>query len=361
MRAAQVVLVGLLLLAGCTGSTTDMTPDAAQPTTQTTQAPTTSATQRPTSSDRNPSTLTDTSTPSFTTTRTPPPPDNPWEADPVIVAVENEAGYAHQKYDLFEQAFAYWEENAEAYAGFEVNFKLDPRAEDPDLVIMYVDDIQECGYKVNTDSFLGCADFYTGRTFDSPSKILLAQNDDNQQLKTTLKHELGHALGIEHGEEPMPLMAETNLYARASPWERSNLTYYLDYSDKPGISESRLFEEVEPVLEYFESGASDNLDNPVSFSEVDSASDANIVIAFHADPRPPEQFRGSTVEGHYQGTIQGEDYRTFTIAIYDLETNRLSWHIGSWLWWGLSQGEPRPEIFDPEECDADCRTSSWWR
>lgn len=264
-----LVVVGLLLVAGCTGSTSDSSPGTAQPTAEVTPTATTTVTQTLTNSDRDTSSPTATIASQSTTTATPAPPDNPWKVDPVIVAVENKAGYAHQKYDLFEQAIAYWEENAETYAGFEVDFKLDPRAEDLDLVIEYVDEIQECGFLVTTRSFLGCAETYAGNSFDPSKQIRLAESEDDQQLKTVLKHELGHILGTRHGEEPMPLMAETNLYASASPWDRSNLTYYLDYSDKPGMSESRLLEEVKPAMEYYETGADDNLENSVSFTEVD--------------------------------------------------------------------------------------------
>lgn len=365
MRVAALLLGCLLVTAGCAGpaaeptpTATASTPTAAQVTPTATPPPTPTETPTPTPTET--VTATPTATPTPTPTPTPDATDNPWRTSPVIVAVENEAGYAHQRYDQFNASLAYWEANAGRYTGFTVDFELVPDATDPDVVIEYVETIDRCGMDEGTSVILGCAPRYDGRPYAEPVRIRVRATEDDDQLVATLSHELGHVLGLRHGEEPMPLMAESNLYALASPWNRSNLTYYLDYSEKPGVTDETLTEDIEPAFTYYESGAGGSLNGSVGFTRVDSASEANLIIAVRADPRA-DGFTGSAVEDRHEGDVEDTFYRRYTIATYDLPLNRLSWHVAHWLWVGIGEGAPRPAVLTDEGCDAHCRTSDWWR
>ena len=242
-----------------------------------------------------------------------------------------------------------------------MTFELEPHNESADVILDYVHSIDSCGWTYDPSAvYLGCAPIGpdVGQTV-----VELRENDDDKQLLQTTEHELGHVLGIGHGEPPMPLMAPNNVYLLASPWHQGNLTYYVDYSDKPGYSKEYLDGKILPAFEYFESGAKGSLDTPPTFTRVSSRADANVVVNVHQNVMSESTFVGSTVRIE-NGTVSGTYYRRVTIDLYHLDTQTLAWHVAYWL---------APEVFPHssdipdylkgqiEQCDYECRHGDWFR
>lgn len=379
-RAGLLVL--LVLVSGCAGTTlpqgaapptdapatttastaTTSSTTTAAATGTTTAGPTATTTAPTTTAPPTTSTETGTTTAPTTTTAAPSTAtDNPWGKPRVVVAVENEAGNAHLRYDQFRAALDYWEANAPRYAGYHVRFVLDPDAADPDVTIQYVERIDQCGDTPSTGTTLGCAPLYRSGHVRDHTVVQIRENDDDVQLVATTKHEFGHVLGIGHGEEPMPLMAEDDLYLHASPWNRSAVRYYLDLGDGPGVDQSTIEAQVDPAFRFFEGGADGTLRSPPTFVRVQNRSAANVVVEVHAGPRPGDAFEGSVIESRYEGSIEGQLYARYTVAMYDLDIEAMGWHVAYQLAGVLVEDDGAyPSVLDPAECGYHCRRGDWW-
>lgn len=370
MRARVIALLVLVVLAGCAGldvpDVTDTPTDAATPlpaadVPPTTPAPVTTTTTRTATAAATTATATRTPTP------TPPPSPaglpNPWGHDPVVIGVNDTVGGAAATHDAFRAAIEYWRAHDHVYADVNVPFAFEPDAADPDIELRYVDRIDRCGETEAVSDPLGCAPYYEDQRPRPHTVIYVRENEDDDQLTETVKHELGHVLGIGHGEPPMPLMAENNLYLLASPWDAANVTYAVDYDDKPGYAEAEYDEEIRVALEYLAGGADGTLDPAPGFHRVEDRGDANIVIEFHDDPLASTGDPGSRAEGIYQGEIQGTPYRRFTVAIYELDPAVTAYHVAYWYAQVvIGEDDPAyPDVLRPGNCDYDCRHGEWHR
>lgn len=75
-----------------------------------------------------------------------------------------------------------------------------------------------------------------------------------------MKHEFGHVLGIEHGEEPMPLMNESgaatylskpNATNRSLAWENSTLSVYVDLGNVSSQDKTAIQNQIGHALSYY--------------------------------------------------------------------------------------------------------------
>lgn len=211
--ALVVVLAGCLSTGGPTTSTQN--PTATQTVTATATpteelTPTATATSTPA---RTPTaTPTETPTETATPTATPEPTpdaDNPWGTHTITVSLHPEGTQYSRFKRAVREAVAYWNEHDDEYGSYQIQFNyVGEDVEDPDLKIVLKDDVTWCGSE--NPRWVGCAPFIDDSVrvpADYTVNVTVESYSDYCYTYTTAKHELGHVLGIEHGEEPMPTMA----------------------------------------------------------------------------------------------------------------------------------------------------------
>lgn len=134
--------------------------------------------------------------------------DHPWDGEPIVLAVAYDDGVDRRENfaELIEASAAFWEEHAEQYAGYEVEYDLDPDADDPDVRVTLVDEVSNCHRNDDGYMVVGCAPLITDQAPDTASVQIKSGYSDNL-TQTTITHELGHTLGLGHDDEPTEVMS----------------------------------------------------------------------------------------------------------------------------------------------------------
>lgn len=295
-------------------------------------------------------------------------PDNPWRESELVVAVENDR--ERNVLPLVREALSYWETNSERYAGYPIEYTIDPDAETPDLIVSFVDRVGECGPEEHT---AGCAPVLTSAgQVQRPVRVTVRHGFSEESTVRVLSHELGHTLGLTHDDEPQDIMrATSNLTTlpqpdateRALPWDSPELSVFVDLSNVPADERDATRAQIDNTLEYFDRGAAGTVPENVTFADADDRATADVVIAF--DRATNESERGS------RGSLQGRDpdgdgaletYTRLDIRLVGLDTDAVAWHVGRWMGRGFGFDEesdyPKPLRSNVSYED---RRSRWWR
>lgn len=262
------------------------------------------------------------------------------------------------------RATEWWEANDSEYLPYEVEFELTSDPSDADIVITTVPSIPSCGYDTS-DEIRGCAPLLDP---DEPATgqatIRIEQGVHPEVRPYILQHEFGHVLGLPHQFEPRIMQATAefdlpDLQERSNPWARDTLFVYVDLGDYGGPAD-RFNDQVDHAMEYFEQGASGELEYDISFERTDDRSEADIVITGASFP---DLDTGSTTRWYVENADsdpQGEWVHNQSIQISDrLETSAVGWHVASLLTETLGPN-PIPETLSPEQ-EYHHRRSAWWR
>jgi hypothetical protein len=350
-RLALVAVVLSLVLAGCVapGGTGPLSPDT---------------TDRATDSARTGASTETTATPTAA-----PPGTNPWGDEPVVVAVENTADPERNVTGIVREATEFWEANGERYAGYPVDYRVVPDAENPDLRIEFTETVPECG---NVTDAVGCAPLVTdARQIDRPETVWIQSGLSDESSVLVVEHELGHTLGLTHADAPADVMAarsvlytqsKPNATERDFPWADGEFTVYVDSanaSDPSGASE-----QVGHALDYYAEGAPGMPDN-LTFQRVDDPDEADVVVDFSdTSPCGPDDEAGSCVgtrgtDPDGDGAI--EQYERTRITLVQLDTEAVGWHVGYWLAYalGTEADADKPDPF--RDASYEERRSEWWR
>lgn len=339
MRQAVAILAVavLLVLSGCATSLNGGSTDTPTPTLSPTQAPTANPTSSPTASP--------TSTVSPTPTEPPVDPDNPYGERTITLYVDYRTDLDINRSAELRNATAYWEANSEEYAGYPINFEFTNDPDAADLEIIIQDEIERCGTENNTDRRLfGCAPVPE----DSPplnNDIELVADMLPRDFRWVAQHELGHALGLEHGEGPTALMKDTY---NAQVIERV-YRYTVTIDDQYHIGGTK--DQIEAGLGFIEDGANGTIRSSVRFKEVDSASQADFHIRITGDE--------SLCEDRYYCA----DYESSPTQIITANTEReyIAWMVSYTVWTEVAYdvgATERPYEHDPDNVDP---SKSWWR
>lgn len=353
------VAVFILVLTGCSSGTPTATPTGPSSPHQTATAP-------PTDSPR--PTATPGPTPTPRPTPTPDPyPSNYWDETELRVGVSANLSSQRNYTALVETAASYWTHHSEQFAGYPINFTVVPNGTNPDIVVRFQREIRTCGGE-ETAAAMGCAT-HVSREFqpDRPEIVKIKAGYSAATTVETIQHEFGHLLGLDHGDEPMPLMnASADTYAylsrpnitdRTYPWYSRNLSIYVAAS--PGYMGDETRSQVQHAVDYFRAGKGGVKPANVSLSITENKSDAQIVINFTREMEDGVSFgRGY---GYNIDTDTPLEYRTYyVITIADIDDEAVGWHVGYWLSFALGI-DKRSNLPDPFlDADYEDRRDEWW-
>ncbi|KAB1187283.1 MULTISPECIES: matrixin [Haloferax] len=383
MRGLPILLAFLITLAGCTapvslddeGPTVETSTEIAAPptttppteSTATTSTPSTGVTETATPPPETASTAAQTTTEQATETTTYPPASGygPWGADPVLVDVE--APNDGRDYEsLVREATVFWERNDARYLGYEIEYAVTTDARNPDIVVRFSETIPECSGQVDA---VGCAPYITdARQIDRPETVYVMTGFGDDSTVEIIEHELGHTLGLTHGDEPAELMnatgilytlPRTNATDRVFPWDDPDFTVYVDDSGAADSDGAR--DQIRHAFDYYAAGAPGMPDN-LTFTYVNDPGDADIHISF-SDTSPCGTGSAScaAVTGYDpDGDRALETYDSFRVVLVDLDTDAVGWHVGYWTahYLGAEDDADKPEPF--QNATYTERRSEWW-
>jgi hypothetical protein len=294
-----------------------------------------------------------------TVTSTPAPPRNPWRADPITVAVSVDADTERAFAGPVNESLAYWNANIDR-TPYEGRFRLVADAGSADVVVRFVEEVTDCGTESGA-ALVGCAPRYdaVGQATRYGETTVQVDADLNETtLVRTLNHELGHTLGLDHGDAdrfpfmtargPATTVPRPDFRNRSYFWAADNtaLSVHVDLSGVPEALREDRRADVAAVLGTYE--RSERLPDGVAFERTDNRTDAEIVIEFAADGPTDRQVdvrrygRDTDADGRLEYLVRAE----FTVAVDGGDPER---YLGYYMAFALFADEPEdvPEAYRP--------------
>lgn len=369
LRTASLVVI-IVVLAGCAGSPV---PDAGAP--GATTAPDVSTTDTPSQSRTHDASTTTPVTHETTavsrTTQPPAEPANPWGKATLTVGVDADAGTDPDIRALTADAVEYWNDHSGA-ARYPITLEYRPDHPDPDIEIRAVDAIETCGGEPG-DRFLGCApviEFGTQARDTEVARIVTGYTPAD--TRETIKHELGHLLGLRHGDGPGDVMAaesvavplrEPSVDERENPWYWNTTHVYVDTENVTASDARRLREATEAAFEYYEDGADGYAPDGFEYVIVTNRSRADVVVRSVYEPACTTgsgscQLRWGTSTDARDGVANYWTYQV--IELHDVDEETWSWRVAYHFAWvlGAERVEDLPAPLRGD--DWDDVTGDWW-
>lgn len=218
----------MVLIAGCSGGGPTTYPPPGATATSTEEAPTPTVpetTAEPPSPTEAP-TPTETEPPTEVATKT-----NEPDGSALTVYLNDTTDSSRDYGPVVASAVEYWnDERIGRFAAYEAELAYDGSAVEGDFEVRVVDELRRCGDDGDVHETLGCAPLVVAQP-ESTVTIEVRSGQTDAKFENTLKHELGHVLGITHDEPPTWLMAGgagenpagsvPNATERDHPWNHS--------------------------------------------------------------------------------------------------------------------------------------------
>ncbi len=131
--------------------------------------------------------------------------DNPYGDETLVVEIDDSEAERNVT-PVVTDSLEYWEQNSEQYADYPIEYEVDAD-EHPDVRIVWVDNLEKCD-EMADESIAGCADLVED-TAPGTALVEVESGLSKEQATETLKHELGHTLGLRHGDAPQDVMSAT--------------------------------------------------------------------------------------------------------------------------------------------------------
>lgn len=126
------------------------------------------------------------------------------------VRIDNDSITDHDVESNARESLEFWEEHAEEYVGFGIEFEIVDH-DDPDVIIAYADDPSGCeAVEEYSERVLGCAPLIRpgGQPRRPITARVVAGDRPFGKIRITTKHEIGHVLGLGHDDEPRWIMSD---------------------------------------------------------------------------------------------------------------------------------------------------------
>ena len=134
---------------------------------------------------------------------------HPFAGSTLTVRVEDQGSTAHDVGAITRETLDFWAVESSQYTGFEIDFEI-VEADDPDIVMAYVDTPEQCsGVENYSSDVLGCApQLRAGTRVPQPvTAVVVAADRPVGSIRTTAQHEIGHVLGLGHEDAPPEIMS----------------------------------------------------------------------------------------------------------------------------------------------------------
>jgi hypothetical protein len=297
-------------------------------------------------------------------------PVDPYGGKTLVVAIDYEVDRTRDYAPLVRRALAFWEANASRHAGYDVSYRLEPGAAEPDFVVSVVDRIGDCGSV--DDHSAGCAPYITGpQQFSPPERIRVVQGLSDESTVQVLIHEFGHTLGLGHDDEPQSVMRargrlatlpRTDARNRSYAWADDELTLYVDVQNDAG-DRPTVERQVRETIAYFDRGADGTVPENVSFVRTSNRSRADVVVQVggtnpcDGDSGSCRRIRG--LDPDVDNRL--ETYDRLEVYVFGLEPEAVGWHVGRHLGYtlGLNEEAEYPQPLRSSASYEDRRTE-WW-
>ena len=318
-----------------------------------------------------PAVASETETATATPTATPRPPQNPWRSDPVVVGVTNRADPNRSYAPLVGAALDYWNADGGVHGGYAANYSLRPNASHPDLTVVFVPTIHRCGHR-DEESVVGCAPKLRADDYRPDGVTVRIEGDlDDASTVTTLKHELGHTLGLSHDYgDILPFMNAsvntrrrpmTDAVNKTNPWEKASLGVYVNYTATVHESERAGYAvEIREGLAYWNDGAEGYAPTNLTLSLVQNESAADVVVTFAESVDTADGtgylVRSGGVDPDGDGRIETFTHATVTLSERG-DADLIDWSVAAAVGYLLGDTDP-DERAPPFDGDVE-RMDEW--